>query len=97
MELSGTKEFLSRNTCIFLHPVPIQQTLAHFFPLLSSMTSPILLSHSVSWRLRKNLDPAFAFQDLLVSWRNSQEVPCINGQSYSQETPCIHGQSFSLE
>ena len=83
MEPLGTKviHHLSRDTRIFLHPVPIQQTLAHFFPLLSSVTSPILLSHSVSWRLRKNLDLAFAYQDLLVSWRNSQEISCINGQS----------------
>lgn len=84
MELLGTKviQHLSRYTCIFLHPAPIQQTLEHFFPLLSSMTSPILLSHSVLQRLRKNLDPAFAF---LVSWKNSQETPCIHGQSYSLE------------
>lgn len=68
MELLGTKviHHLSRDTRIFLHPVPIQQTLVHCLLLLSSMTSPILLSPILCPGDSGRTRPSLAFQELLA-------------------------------
>ena len=96
MEPLGTKviHHLSRDTRIFLHPVPIQQTLVHCLPLLSSMISPILLSPILCLGDSGRTRPSLAFQDLSAWWRI---VPGQNSPR-SEHSQCRWpGRGFDLE